>query len=276
MSKDEKGLTPLQAVIKETIEAHPVLDDKEIAHMVFDKRYPEEKYDGKDPSHAYVGKIRKRLAIMGKPPEFIIETPDEREEPTEEYEIEPPDEGEEPVPEIPFEEAFEPPGLEEDFDFVEPESIEGFTLNDTEFLLCFTFDKFADWTGYEGWRFKTDDQGNLIDSSEKRFAGLTHRMMEKYMPDLLDQYFLEFMFCYTGIMLIGSKSKGYYNWRRRNAPPKHVESSVVEETPPESDEASEIPIPEEEEKSSFVEPLPPGAKAHGEEGFLKRLRRITQ
>ena len=209
-----------------------------------------------------------------KPPEFIIETPDEREEPTEEYEIEPPDEGEEHVPEIPFEEAFEPPEFEEPF--IEVESIEGFTLNDTEFLLCFTFDKFADWTGYEGWRFKTDDQGNLIDSSEKRFAGLTHRMMEKYMPDLLDQYFLEFMFCYTGIMLIGSKSKGYFNWRRRNKPDrKHVDSSIVEEPTPESDEASEIPAPEEEETPTDDVPLPPGAKTHGEDEFIKRMRRQT-
>jgi len=47
MSKDEHGLTPLQAVIKETIEEHPVLDDKEIARLVFDKRYPDEEYEGR-------------------------------------------------------------------------------------------------------------------------------------------------------------------------------------------------------------------------------------
>lgn len=276
MSKDEKGQTPLQAAIKETIEAHPVLDDKEIAHMVFHKRYPEETYTGKDPSHAYVGKIRKRLAIMGKPPEFIIEAPDEREEPAEEDEIEPSGEGEEPVPEIPFEEDFEPPlEIDEDDPLIEIDPVDGFTRNDTEFILCFTFDKFADWSGYDGWRFKQDDQGKLIDKNEIRFAGLTHRIMDKYMPEILDLYFLEFMFCYTGIMLLGSKAKGYYDWKKGKKPiiKKQVESTINEDTPPETPEAIEIPDDEETETPTNVEPLPPGAKAHGEGGFKDRLAR---
>jgi len=264
MSKDEHGLTPLQAFIKETIEEHPVLDDKEIARLVFDKRYPDEEYEGKDPSHTYVGKIRRRLAIIGKPPEFSIEEP---EEPIA-YEIEEPEETEEP--EIPFAEEFEPHEYEEPI--ITPESVEGFTLDDTEFILCFTFDKFADWTGYEGWRFKTDSTGRLIDKNERRFAGLTHRMMEKYVPDILDEYFMEFMFCYTGIMIIGSKTKGYLDWRRRNEPVlndlKDVESTVIEK-PEESEEVTEIPTPDDEEE------LPPGAKAKGETGFMKRIRRQT-
>lgn len=269
MSKDEQGLTPLQAIIKETIEEHPVLDDKEIARMVFDKRYPDEKYDGKDPSHAYVGKIRRRLAVMGKPPEFYIEKPPEEPIDYEEFEVEPPEE-----PEIPFDQDFEPP-LDTDFE-PPPEFIEGFTQDDTEFILCFTFDKFADWTGYEGWRFKQDDQGKLIDRNEIRFAGLTHRMMEKYMPDLLDQYFMEFMFCYTGIMLIGAKTKGYVDWRRRHKPImkdlKDVESTIVE---PEQPKETEISPPEAEETPTDDEELPYGAKAKGEGEFQKRIRRQT-
>lgn len=271
MSKDEHGLTPLQAVIKETIEAHPAIDDdKEIAKMVFETRYPDEKYEGKDPSHAYVGKIRRRLAVMGEAPEFVIEPPEEPD--YEEFEVEPPEE-----PEKPFQEEFEPP-LEPDFE-PPPEFVEGFTQDDTEFILCFTFDKFADWSGYEGWRFKQDDQGKLIDRNEIRFAGLTHRMMEKYVPDMLDQYFMEFMFCYTGIMLIGEKTKGYVDWRQRNKPLmedlKDVESTVVEETPPESTEASEIPDAEDEKTPTDDEPLPTGALAKGEDEFKKRIKRQT-
>jgi len=260
MSKDESGLTPLQAVIKETIEEHPILDDKEIARLVFDKRYPDEEYQGKDPSHTYVGKIRRRLEIIGKPPEFHVEEP---EEPTDygEYEIEEPEE-----PEIPFTDDFEPPEFEEPV--TPPEFTEGFTLDDTEFILCFTFDKFADWTGYEGWRFSTDAQGRLIDKNERRFAGLTHRMMEKYVPDLLEEYFMEFMFCYTGIMIVGSKTKGYLEWRKRNEPAiKKVESTVVENPPEE--------VPADQELEADEENLPPGALAKGEAGFLKRIKRQT-
>ena len=268
MSKDEHGLTPLQAVIKETIEKHPALDDKEIALMVFNKRYPDDEYEGKDPSHTYVGKMRKRQAILGKPPEFIVEVPEEPEEP-EEYIIEE-GETEAPVePEIPFPDDFEIPD-DVDEPLTPPEITDGFTLDDTEFLLCFTFDKIGDWTGYDGWRFSTDSTGRLTDPSEKRFAGLTHRMMEKYMPDILDEYFLEFMFCYTGIMLIGAKGKGYRDYKRGNKPIediKDVESTVVEK-PPEEESPDEIPEAEDEE-------LPAGAKAKGESGFMKRLKRQT-
>lgn len=263
MSKDEHGLTPLQAIIKETIEEHPAIDDdKEIAEMVFDKRYPDDEYEGKDPSHTYVGKIRKRLAILGKPPQFTVEEPEEPQE----YEFDEPEEPDEP--ETPFTEDFEPidPDIEPDIDF---DPVDGFTQDDTDFILTFTFDKFADWTGYEGWRFSTDAQGRLTDKNEKRFSGLTHRMMDKYMPDILDLYFMEFMFCYTGIMILGSKGKGYMDYRRKKKPIlKDVESTVVEKTPPESTEVSEIPATEDEE-------LPLGARAKGENEFQRRLRRQT-
>lgn len=267
--------TPLQRAIKEAIEKHPTLDDKEIAQIAFQSRYPEEKYEGTDPTKEYVARQRKRIAQAGEPPEFIIEVPEELEEPEPESEIEEPEAPEKP--EIPFPDDFEPPELE-DPDLEEPEiefdPTEGFNLDDTEFLLCFTFDKFADWTGYEGWRFSTDTKGNLTDKNEIRFAGLTHRMMDKYMPDILDQYFLEFMFCYTGIMLIGSKAKGYRDYRKRKKPdPKNVESTVIEkpleEEPTEETPAEEIPIEETPRE------LPLGARAHGEEDMMKRLRRQT-
>lgn len=258
--------TPLQRAIKEAIEKHPTLDDKEIAQIAFESRYPDEKYEGTNPTHAYVAQQRRRIEIAGEPPEFIVEPP---EEPEIEYEFEEPEE-----PEIPFAEEFEPE-IEEPYP-VEVEPIEGFTRDDTDFVLCFTFDKIADWTGYDGWRFKTDEQGRLIDKNERRFAGLTHRMAEKYLPDILEQYFMEFMFCYTGIMLVGSKAKGYMDWRKRREPVlKDVESTIIEKPPSESREASEIPDTETEETPTEDESLPYGAKAKGEEEFTKRIRRQT-
>jgi len=43
-------------------------------------------------------------------------------------------------------------------------------------------------------------------------------MMGKYMPEIMDEYFLEVMFCYTGIMIVGSKAAGYRDFRKRNEP----------------------------------------------------------
>jgi len=156
MSKNETGLTPLQADIKEAIEEHPTLEDIEIAEIVFNKRYPDEEYMGKDPSKTYVGKMRKRQAAKAKAPDFFIEEP---EEPIT-YTAEEPETETEPEIEIPFHEAFEPPSEEELDPELEPEefepTIDGFTDDDAEFILTFTFDKIADWTGYDGWRFLTD------------------------------------------------------------------------------------------------------------------------
>lgn len=248
--------TPLQKAIKEAIEKHPALDDKEIARLAFEARYPDEKYEGTDPTFAYVAKMRRRIEQSGEPPEFLIEP---SEEPPA-FELEEPEDVE---PELPFDQQFEPP--EEIEPFIDVDFTEGFTLDDTEFILCFTFDKFADWSGYDGWRFRTDAQGKLIDKNERRFAGLTHRMFEKYMPDLLDQYFMEFMFCYTGMMIVGSKAKGYVDWRRKRKP---VLSKQTEK-----EQEPEEPTPDEPEPEE--EPLPYGAKTKGEAAFMKRVRRQT-
>ena len=264
-----EDLTPLQADIKAMIQAYPEKEDRDIAELVFKKNHPDEPYEGKDPSFQYVGKLRKRFDVEAQPPEIFIEAP---EIPEVEEELE---EGEEP--EIPFE--------EEEFDYpeeitpepAEPE-VEGFTHDDVTFLLVFTFDKFADWSGWEGWRFSTDAQGKLIDKNDRRFAGLTHRMAEKYLPDLLELYFLEFMFCYTAIMVIGGRTSGYLKWRKTRQPiTKKVDSTIIDKEQPEKpeipeEEAAETPTEAESERES-ERPLPAGALAHGEEELKRRLRR---
>lgn len=267
MSED---LTPLQADIKEMIEAFPELDDKAIAAKVWSKNHPGEPYEGREPSFQYVGKMRKRLDIEGQPPEITVERP-ERPEIPEEEEIEEKET-------LPFEQAFEPPEeiMEEE---EEPEPVEGFTPDDVDFLLIFTFDKFADWSGWEGWRFKTDSQGNLTDRGEIRFARLTHRMADKYLPDILETYFLEVMFCYTAIMIVGGKASGYMKWRKAQKPiAKKVESTIIEKEQPTE---PEIPEAEGSEPSTEAEPekvteLPPGARAAGEAEFIRRVRRTPR
>jgi len=62
------------------------------------------------------------------------------------------------------------------------------------------------------------------------------------------------MFCYTGIMIVGSKTKGYLDWRRKKEPIlKDVESTVTEK-PEESEEVTETP---EEETPEETYELPP-------------------
>jgi len=258
----------LKERIEEKIQAHPQADDLEIAKMIYQDDHPGEEYPGKAPSVQHVGRTRRKMQAMAGPPEFEVEH-------VEEPVYLEPDEDEPPIEEPPFSEEFEPPEIE--VPEVEPkDDIPGFTGDDTAFLLTFTFDRIADWTGWDGWRFTTDDQGRLTDPNERRFADLTQRMADKYLPDIMDQYFLEIMFCYTGVMLIGGRTIEYGRWKKeqRPGPRKPVESTVVElETPPEP----EISDAEEPQATTNAEPerepLRPGQLAHGEDQLKKRLRR---
>ena len=66
-------LTPLQADIFEVLKQHPGKDDKDIAKMVWSKNHPGEPYEGKEPSKAYVGKVRGRFKTETQAPSFEIE-----------------------------------------------------------------------------------------------------------------------------------------------------------------------------------------------------------
>jgi len=62
-------------------------------------------------------------------------------------------------------------------------------------------------------------------------------MMGKYMPEIMDEYFLEVMFCYTGIMIVGSKAAGYRDFRKRNEP---LLKKLDKNTEPEPDPEPEL------------------------------------
>jgi len=259
----------LKERIEETIHRHPDTDDQDIAKMIWEEDHPGEAWENKGPSEQYVGRVRRKTQALAGPPEFEVEIPEE-DELLPDYE-----EGEEipEEPEIPFQEEFEPPEIEYPEPEVEP-PVEGPTVDEIQFLVVFTFDKLADWTRFDGWRFSTDAQGRLTDKNEKRFIKITSRMADKYLPEIFELYFLEVMFCYTAIMLIGGKAAAYRTWRKNQQP--LLESTIVETEQPEE---AEIPEAEEQEPSTDAEsereprPLLPGEKAHGEAGFMKRLRR---
>jgi len=254
-NKMSEDLTPLQASIKAAINEHPEYDDRQIAEIVWNLSNPEEEYSGSSPTPGYVGKLRKRFDIEAQPPTFFVSPEDIPEPIDEEEEIE--------EEEIPFEEAFthELEFPEED----EKPEIEGLNVDDTQFLVTFTFDKFADWSGWEGWRFSTDSKGRLIDKNERRFIELTNKMAYKYLPDILGNYFLEVMFCYTGLMIVGSKAAGYMKYRKAQQPISKKAQEEQPQQPPAEAPASEIPETE----------TPPtmGEKALGEDRFTARLRR---
>ena len=196
--EEESTLTPLQQDINDAIEKNPSSDDRTIAQIVFLKNHPGEKWEGKDPSFQYVMKLRKRIAILSRPPEIKVE----KEKPVEIPEI-PEEEKEKPISE-----QFAPP-LEE---VEEKPQVEGLEPEDVSFIVTFTFDKIAEWTNYQGWRLDPKNR------NDQRFLDLTAKMIDKYSPQILSEYFLEFMFCYTAIMTIAPKVKGYMDQRKKKEP----------------------------------------------------------
>jgi hypothetical protein len=69
-------------------------------------------------------------------------------------------------------------------------------------------------------------------------------MADKYLPDLLRQYFLEVMFCYTAVMIVGSRTKEYLGWRKKQ---KHlIEPKKEEQKEPEQQPPTDQTTPEED------------------------------
>jgi len=259
----------LKERIEEKIQQHPQADDLEIAKMVYHDDHPGEEYPSKAPSVQHVGRTRRKMKAMAGSPEFEVEHVEEPvyQEPDE-------DEGP-PIEEPPFSETFEPPEIEAPEE--EPNQyVPGPRGDEVAFMLVFTFDKLADWTGWEGWRFTTDDQGQLTDPNERRFAELTQQMADKYLPEILDQYMLEIMFCYAAVMLIGGRTIEYGRWRKaQQHPVKEVKSTatVVEsEQPPDLEISPEEEAPATTNAESEREPLRPGELAYGEASNASRRR----
>jgi hypothetical protein len=243
--------TELQQAIEDAIKAHPELDDKAIAKVVWLQSHPTESYGkGCSPSHQYVGKIRGRLQFQSQAPEVNVEPPEETEEPKLE-------EGEEEE-EQPFNpEAFPTPAEEPEEQGLP--SGEGFTSEDGEFLIEFTFDKLAEVTGYPGWALDPQNK------SDKRFKALGSKILDKYVFPNLEKYALEVMFCYTGLMTVAPRIGGYRKFRETQKP---LVNKIEEQAPPPQEEE---PIQPKEDKPPST--LQPGQKANGESELMRRLGR---
>jgi len=246
-------MTQLQQAIEDMIQAHPELDDKAIAKAVWLQNHPTEPYGkGCSPVHQYVGKVRGRLQLQSQAPEVNVEPPEETEEPKLE-------EGEEKEEEQPFNpEAFPTPAEEPD-ELGLPLAGEGFTAEDGEFLIEYTFDKIADVTGYPGWALDPQNKG------DKRFKALGSKILDKYVFPNLEKYALEFMFCYTGLMTVAPRIGAYRKFREAQKPL----INKIEESAPLPLPQEEEPIQPEEDKPSST--LQPGQKANGETELMRRL-----
>ena len=253
----------LRDLIIEEIKADPDADDYTIAQRVFEKRNPDQKYDGSDPSIQWVSRCRSKYEALKEPVEISVE------ELTKEEEIELEEEGEEEE-EKSLEELFE----EEIEELEIPEEAikekkkkkekkEKFDKESVKWLVELPFNKLADATKWEGWR--------LTQEEAKKCGDITTKWMNKRAPELIAEYFIDFMLCWTLIWIVGQKAKGYKDYLKEKKPmveqaEEETEKPAIVEQPIETD----VEEPETVEESEELKVM--GDKAYGEDEVKRRLQ----
>ena len=198
--EDLESLTPLQRQIYEVMRENPDMPDEMIAEIVFKKNHPDEEYKGKNPTAYYVGRLRKRFQFLsekvkGKP---LIEV--EKEEVEEEEE----ELGEEEIGEEEVEEA-------------EEEEYKPSLLSNYKFIIQFTFDRIAQFTGWDGWRLDPNDP------NDSKFIDLTAQIIDKYSPTVVEKWGLELIWGYTALMTLLPRIQQYRQWRKSRSLIKKAE-----------------------------------------------------
>lgn len=211
---DWQPTTPLQTLIAEAIANFPNDTDEEIAARVVN---PD---TGKTVSKQYVNTLRQK---MGEPvprgDDFAIKVePPSDARPTEAkpaigFEV-PTDLFGEPVPRAaPV--TDQPAGIE--METIQP-------------MVNFIFAKIGDMTGFDGWK--------LTPQESVMFCQPLTVVINKYIPQVMEQYGAELMLAIAAITIIGGKLLSYRAWQKEQEPmiPKPEEKP---EPKPEPEEAKE-------------------------------------
>lgn len=237
MSEDDsEELSDLETRIRALIVQFPDKKDSEIAGLV-------------SSSRGWVNRVRKRMKQTETERGAEAATLKVTEEGATATEEKKPD-----IETVTEDNTLKPPTLAEKTEEKKPTEIQPteekqtylFQEKDISKLVTITFRKIARWTDFEGWELTSEEKEDLVP--------LATQMMNKYLPAIMAKYMMEAMFCYTLVMVVGSKFGDY-----RKAKQKEKEETPItlptEEKKPEEKKPEEKKPEEKKPQTTLAEEL---------------------
>ena len=239
--------TPLQDAIFEELEKYTTIENmRENAQAIADK--VAQKPEIETCSKTYVLRMIKRREDQSEKVSFKVEPP----EPEEEDEEESSESFDEDTDEWDFEdeEEEEPESDEEPSEKPKPADMpldQILTEKNVEMIISVPFRMAADFTGWDGAELTADEK--------KRITPMARLIMLKYVPDLMQLYFVEFMFVLVVGEVIVSKYRAYSKFSSEQESKKKAQEQAAKQA--EIEEKRRLELEELARKAAETPPTPP-------------------
>lgn len=115
------------------------------------------------------------------------------------------------------------------------------TADEVKPLLEFLFDRVTDITDWDGWK--------LSPSETDKLAPLTAKMLNKYLPTVMEKWFLELSFAIVVITIVGGRLVNYRKWRLQQEETEEPKTKKTKEKTSDSSEDKAISGSESESKT---------------------------